>query len=186
MRAPTQRPAVRAGARRAGSTSRTRLAPIDAGAAPPTAATADLRASPLAFHHMPGHYIRRLQQVAVAIFMREVDGADITPVQFAALSALRHRRTCDQATLSALIGYDRATIGGVIDRLEAKRWIGRSPGRRDRRTKLVTLTPAGAAAFRRVVQDVERAQARLLAPLAAGERRRFERLCQKLLAGHLV
>ena len=154
-------------------------------AATPTGEIADLRESPLAFHHMPGHHIRRLQQVAVAIFMREVDGADITPVQFAALAALHDRRTCDQATLAALIGYDRATIGGVIDRLEAKRWIGRTAGRRDRRTKLVTLTPAGAAALRRVVRDVERAQALLLAPLAASERRRFERLCQKLLAAHL-
>jgi DNA-binding MarR family transcriptional regulator len=153
--------------------------------APAANGTADLRDSPLAFHHMPGHYIRRLQQVAVAIFMREVEGADITPVQFATLAALRDRRACDQATLSALIGYDRATIGGVIDRLEAKRWIGRTPGQRDRRTKLVTLTPAGAAALRRVLRDVERAQARLLAPLAATERRRFERLCQKLLAAHL-
>lgn len=156
-----------------------------AAAATPALARADLGESPLAFHHMPGHLIRRLQQVAVAIFMREVGGADITPVQFAALAALHDRRTCDQATLSALIGCDRATIGGVVDRLEAKRWIGRTPGRRDRRTKLVTLTPAGAAALRRVVRDVERAQARLLAPLAASERRRFVRLCHKLLAAHL-
>ena len=157
--------------------------PVNDGAADDAAH--DLHHSTLSIHHMPGHYIRRLQQVAVALFMREVDGADITPVQFAALAALRDRRACDQATLSALIGYDRATIGGVIDRLEAKRWIARVPGRRDRRTKLVSLTPAGAAALRGVVRDVERAQVQLLAPLAATERRRFERLCQKLLAAHV-
>ena len=199
MAVPAQRPAVPVRARRAvapprprrgaaASSPRAAAAPsrvLRAVAATPASASADLHESSLAFHHMPGHYIRRLQQVAVAIFMREVDGADITPVQFAALAALHDRRTCDQATLSALIGYDRATIGGVIDRLEAKRWIGRTPGRRDRRTKLVTLTPAGAAALRRVVRDVERAQALLVAPLAASERRRFERLCQKLLAAHL-
>jgi DNA-binding MarR family transcriptional regulator len=145
----------------------------------------DVRAGTLAFHHMPGHTIRRLQQVAVALFMREVDGVDITPVQFAALAALRDRHACDQATLGALIACDRATIGGVIDRLEAKRWVVRVPGERDRRTKLVSLTPAGAAALRRVVRGVERAQVHLLAPLAAPERRRFERLCQKLLAAHV-
>lgn len=133
---------------------------------------------------MPGHYIRRLQQVAVALFARRVDGVDITPVQFAALAALEHRHPCDQATLGALIGYDRATIGGVVDRLEAKRWILREPGRRDRRVKLVSLTSAGAAILRRVTRDVERVQTELMAPLTPAQRRQFERLCQKLLAAH--
>jgi DNA-binding MarR family transcriptional regulator len=154
------------------------------GTSPGDGTAIDLAASALAFHHMPGHYIRRLQQVAVALFAQRVDGVDITPVQFAALAALEHQRTCDQATLGALIGYDRATIGGVVDRLEAKRWIAREPGRADRRMKLVSLTSAGAAVLRRVTRDVERVQADLMAPLTPSQRRQFERLCQKLLAGH--
>ena len=143
------------------------------------------RKGDLPIHHMPGHYIRRLQQVAVALFAQKVDGLDITPVQFAALVALRQQRSLDQAALSALIGYDRATIGGVIDRLEAKRWVVREPGRDDRRTKVVSLSPAGAAILRRVMRDVEAVQAALMAPLKPGERRTFERLCRKLLDAHL-
>ena len=92
------------------------------------------RSGALDIYDMPGHAIRRLQQVAVALFARHVDAVDITPVQFAALLALRQRKNLDQATLSALIGYERATIGGVSDRLEAKRWVVREAGRTDRRT----------------------------------------------------
>ncbi len=136
-------------------------------------------------HRMPGHYIRRLQQVAVALFMREVSGTDITPVQFAALAALRHQRSCDQATLGALIGYDRATVGGVVDRLEAKRWVVRTSEARDRRMRHVALTPAGSATLRRMTGAVERAQSELFAPLRVDERRQFARLCRKLLAAHL-
>src|SRR5699024_5310098 len=110
---------------------------------------------------------------------------DITPVQFAALFALRQRKSLDQATLSALIGYDRATIGGVIDRLEAKRWVVREAGRADRRTKLVSLTPAGAATLRRVGREVASVQDALMAPLAPAERATFARLCRKLLDSHL-
>jgi DNA-binding MarR family transcriptional regulator len=143
------------------------------------------RSGELAIHAMPGHYIRRLQQVAVALFAAHLADADITPVQFAALMALRQRRSLDQAALAALIGYDRATIGGVIDRLEVKRWVVREPGRTDRRTKLVSLTPAGAATLRRVARRVHAVQTALLAPLAAPERRIFERLCRKLLDAHL-
>lgn len=153
-------------------------------ARPAQSVSSDLAQSPLVFHHMPGHYIRRLQQVAVALFAQRVNDVDITPVQFAALAALDHQRTCDQATLAALIGYDRATIGGVLERLEAKRWILREAGRTDRRTRLVSLTSAGAGVLRRVTRDVERVQRELMAPLTPSQRREFERLCQKLLAAH--
>ena len=40
---------------------------------------------------MPGHLARRFQQIAVAVFLAEVGeaGYDLTPVQYAALSAIR-------------------------------------------------------------------------------------------------
>ena len=41
---------------------------------------------------LPGHYIRRLQQIAVALFLEETAEFGITPVQFAALQAVDHHR----------------------------------------------------------------------------------------------
>ena len=39
---------------------------------------------------MPGHLARRFQQIAVAVFLSEVQeaGSDLTPVQYAALAAI--------------------------------------------------------------------------------------------------
>ena len=145
---------------------------------------ADLRTSDLIIHHMPGHLIRRLQQVAVKLFFARV-GVDMTPVQFAALAAVAQRRQIDQARLSALIGYDRATIGGVIARLEARGWLARSASRSDRRVRLVRITPAGRAALARALPAVKAVQQRLLESLDAKERKRFQILCLKVLAHHL-
>jgi len=145
---------------------------------------ADPRVSDVSIHHMPGHFIRRLQQVAVKLFFARV-GLDMTPVQFAALAAVAQRPRIDQAALSALIGYDRATIGGVIDRLEARGWVARSASPGDRRLKLVRITPTGKKALARALPAVRRVQAMLLAPLDAAERQHFERLCLKILAHHL-
>ena len=41
-------------------------------------------------HDMPGHLARRFQQIAVAVFLAEVEGAgyDLTPVQYVALAAV--------------------------------------------------------------------------------------------------
>ena len=138
----------------------------------------------LPIHHMPGHHIRRLQQVAVELFARTLAAVDITPVQYAVLSALAKHRAIPQATVSALIGYDRATIGGVIDRLEAKSWLRRRRDPSDRRVWRLELTPAGRKVLRTVTPQVERVQESLLAPLDDVERRDFERLCLKLLRHH--
>jgi hypothetical protein len=80
---------------------------------------ADPRASDLVIHRMPGNHIRWLQQVADGPLAARV-GLDMTPVRFVALAAVTQRPRIDQARLSAPIGYDRATIGGAIDRLEAR------------------------------------------------------------------
>ncbi|MEZ5701810.1 MAG: MarR family winged helix-turn-helix transcriptional regulator [Burkholderiaceae bacterium] len=63
---------------------------------------------------MAGHLIRRLQQQSTQVFQSRMQAAgfDLTSVQFAALDAIAQQPEIGQATLSAIIGFDRATIGG--------------------------------------------------------------------------
>ena len=64
---------------------------------------------------LPGHYIRRLQQIAVGIFMDETADVNVTPVQFALLFAASLQAGLDQRTLAGRIGLDTSTIGAVDD-----------------------------------------------------------------------
>ena len=145
---------------------------------------ADTAASDLPLHRMPGHHIRRLQQVAVRLFAEEAN-VDLTPVQYAALLAVAQRPGVGQAQLAALIGYDRATIGGVIDRLEQKKWLARMASVEDRRVNLLTITEEGREALTHAAASVRRAQERIIEPLSEDEREAFERMCLKMLAHHL-
>lgn len=160
----------------------------DAGAQPrashETPDYADAAASDVALHRMPGHHIRRLQQVAVRLFSDTV-GPEITPVQYAALAAIAQRPGVGQAGLAALIGYDRATIGGVIDRLEQKGWVARGASAEDRRINVLAVTADGRDALARATPAVKEAQQRLIEPLDEAERAAFERMCLKMLAHHL-
>ena len=79
----------------------------------------DNQAEAAALENQPGYLIRRLQQIAVAIFLDETQGHGVTPVQYAALYAAQRQPGLDQRSLAATIGFDTSTIGGVIDRLEA-------------------------------------------------------------------
>src|SRR5438046_8849207 len=93
-----------------------------------------------AVYAKPGYLFRRMQQIAVAIFIEECRAYELTPVQFAALVAIRTHPGIDATRLSAVIAFDRSTLGNVIERLETKNYIERTPAREDKRVKLLYLT----------------------------------------------
>ena len=70
---------------------------------------------PAHIEDLPGFHIRRLQQIAVAVFLEETQASGITPVQYAALTAVGRQQGIDQRTLARTIGFDTSTIGSVID-----------------------------------------------------------------------
>jgi len=132
----------------------------------------------------PGHLIRRLQQFAVALFMEETQGLDLTPVQFAALAAAQRQPGMDQRTLAATIGFDTSTTGGVIDRLESRGLIQRSASTEDRRVRLLHATATGEKLLREVTPRMLAAQARILAPLPSEQRTLFMGMLERLVRAH--
>jgi MarR family transcriptional regulator, lower aerobic nicotinate degradation pathway regulator len=133
---------------------------------------------------MPGHLIRRVQQISSALFAEECGNFDLTSVQYAALVAIRANPQVDATRLSALIAFDRSTLGDVLERLEAKGWVLRSASPSDKRVKLLRLSPEGARVLQRVEPAVRRVQERLLAPLAPSDRARIVRLLAQLADLH--
>ena len=124
-----------------------------------------------AVYTKPGYLFRRMQQIAVAIFVEECKAFDLTPVQYAALVAIRTHPGTDATRLSAVIAFDRSTLGSVIERLQAKAYVARKPSPADKRIKLLYLTKAGEALLRDIMPSVDRAQARMLQPLKAADRK---------------
>ena len=134
-----------------------------------------------AVYTAPGYLFRRMQQIAVAIFVEECRAFDLTPVQYAALVAIHTHAGIDATRLSAVIAFDRSTLGNVIERLEAKKLIERKPSAGDKRVKLLDLTRAGAALLREISPAVERAQVRILQPLKAADRKKLMALLSQLV-----
>jgi DNA-binding MarR family transcriptional regulator len=134
-----------------------------------------------AVYAAPGYLFRRMQQIAVSIFMEECKAFDLTPVQYAALIAIHAHPGIDATRLSAVIAFDRSTLGSVIERLQAKDYIERRPAPEDKRIKLLYLTKPGAAILREIIPAVERAQARMLEPLKPADRKALMGLLVQLV-----
>ncbi|AXS42301.1 MarR family transcriptional regulator [Breoghania sp. L-A4] len=130
---------------------------------------------------MPGHLIRRLHQVSTHVFVQRVReaGFDLTPVQFAALDALRHSPGIDQAGLAQAIGKDRATVGAVADRLEQKGLVSRTVSQRDKRARELVITNEGAAIVATLLPIVEKLQKEILPGLDEAEYQQFIALAAK-------
>jgi MarR family transcriptional regulator, temperature-dependent positive regulator of motility len=132
---------------------------------------------------MAGHLIRRLHQQSTQVFQAQTQAAgfDLTSVQFAALDAIAGEPGVDQARLAEAISFDRATIGGVIDRLEQKGLVRREVSASDRRARVLQLTPEGHALLRAVRPVVEDLQRDILGALSPQEQDRLLALAKKAL-----
>ncbi|MGM9424705.1 MarR family winged helix-turn-helix transcriptional regulator [Hydrogenophaga sp. MI9] len=130
---------------------------------------------------MAGHLIRRLHQQSTQVFVQRTQAAgfDLTPIQFAALDAIHNHPGTDQATVAELIAYDRATIGGVIERLEQKGWVARVVSERDRRARELSLTADGQRTFKALVPVVRNLQDDILQSLSDTDRNRFLKLARQ-------
>lgn len=132
-------------------------------------------------HDMPGHLIRRAHQISGAIFTAHLAGFDITSVQYAAMTAIQSQPGIDATRVSDLIAFDKATLGGVLDRLEAKGFIERQPSCQDRRTKSLTLTGAGASLLNSINPHVLAAQEDMMRCLSAGEQAQLIAILRKFV-----
>jgi len=132
---------------------------------------------------MAGHLIRRLHQQSTQVFTQRTQAAgfDLTAVQFAALDAIQAHPATDQATVAELIAYDRATIGGVIDRLEQKGWVKRIVSERDRRARELSLSPEGARIHAALLPIVQELQSDILSPLNEAEQNVFLELASRVV-----
>jgi len=133
---------------------------------------------------MPGHLIRRLQQISASIFAQHMKaiGSDLTSPQYAALVLIKENPRIDQATLAGAIAFDRATIGGVVDRLVSKGYVERTTNPKDRRARVLLLTAAGETTLAQLKPVVQKCQSSILPSLSAKEQEEFIRLAAKVAA----
>ncbi|WP_254693121.1 MarR family winged helix-turn-helix transcriptional regulator [Sulfitobacter sp. SK011] len=137
----------------------------------------------IALTEMPGHLIRRLNQQSTSVFQDRIKqaGHDVTSVQFAAMDTLKNFPGLDQASLAKRIKYDRATIGGVVRRLEQKNLIRRVPDETDRRAFRLWLSSDGAALLAALRPIVGALQAEILQGLTEEEKAIFLNLMTRTL-----
>ncbi len=131
-------------------------------------------------YSMPGHFLRRCQQISVAIFLDECREYDVRHLDYAVLKTVDALPGVDQITLAGSIAIDRTSIGRIVDKLERKKYIKRYKGKDDGRVKCLQITQKGKALLLKLDPLVERVESRIVEPLSNAQKKQFMEILEKI------
>lgn len=104
----------------------------------------------------------------------------LRPAAFGTLRTLDEPRTMSE--IAAALHCDNSNVTGIVDGLEERGLVIRTPSERDRRVKLIALTAEGSRIRARLVKAIERPPA-WLSKLSAADQRTLRDLLQRAKAG---
>jgi DNA-binding MarR family transcriptional regulator len=123
--------------------------------------------------------IGRVEKKLKQIQRETIKETNLTPPQYVVMTLLWERDARPFKELAAAVHCTRATMTGLVDTLEKKGLVARTPNPNDRRSLLVQLTPAGAL-LQRTTPTLDRIFTSCCDGLTLTETRQLSRLLKKL------
>lgn len=117
-----------------------------------------------------GLKLRRCNQISIALFEQAIGESKLTSSQYGAMVVLKEFPGINQMRLGRLLGYDRSTIGSIVNHLEIRGLIDRRADPNDGRGRTLTLTPAAEEVMARGLAASLISQQKLLEPLTGEQR----------------
>ncbi|WP_333824813.1 MarR family winged helix-turn-helix transcriptional regulator [Pinisolibacter sp.] len=122
------------------------------------------------------------ERVSLAVSQLYADRFDLTRAEWRVIAALGANRTMSARDIGPYSTLDKMQVSRAVARLEERGLLRREDHAGDRRTKILSLTPAGRTLYRRIVPLVRAREDDLLAALEPAERALFERCMRDVQA----
>ncbi len=129
--------------------------------------------------------LAQLSFLTLGLLERRAGEHGVSIVQTRLMGVLRDR-TPTMHELATLLGLDKSSTTGLVDRAERRGLVRRVASSADRRVVLVELTDAGRALVDDVSDGFGADVATLLERLSAADRSSLSRLVSRLLVAHAV
>ena len=117
-----------------------------------------------------GYQLRRAQLSMFQSFAESMSEYRISPGQFGVLTIISENPGLNQTRLAGALGIDRSTMVAVLDGLEERGLMERTPSPTDRRSHALLLTSAGKTLLAKVRPALEAHERRIAEPLTDKER----------------
>ena len=133
----------------------------------------------IGIENLIGYNLRRAHGVQKQRFAAVFGPLGIRPVTLSLLGTVYDHPGITQTELGKRLHIKRANMVPLLAELGARGLIERRPSDNDRRTQLVTLTPAGKKLARKLLEVHERLEADLVQHLGARESEQLLQLLKK-------
>ena len=120
-----------------------------------------------------GYLVNDVARLMRTAYDRRVRDLGLTRSQWWVLNYLFRHPGVTQSELAAILEVERATLGRLLDRLQAKGWVRRADDARDRRAWRVHLTAAADPVMRKLRKQAFGLRRDALAGLSARKRDQF-------------
>jgi DNA-binding MarR family transcriptional regulator len=117
-----------------------------------------------------GYHLRRAQVLMFQDFAETMAETGISPGQIGVLLLVAANAGVNQTTVGNALGIDRSTLVSMLDRLEERKVVARTPSPRDRRSHALVLTAKGQEFLASLLPRLDRHEQRLASRLSAAER----------------
>lgn len=124
--------------------------------------------------------LAKASQLGTRFWASRVSEYNITPSQAMVVNFLGHEDRITARDLALRTALDRATLTGVIDRLETAGYLKRMPHPEDRRAQLIALTEQGKELAGKIFARVIEANREFLKTLDEGEQEMLKKLLARL------
>jgi DNA-binding MarR family transcriptional regulator len=113
--------------------------------------------------------VERANQLVRRYLTAHSDRLGVTDIEAHLLARLAAKGPASVADIQRAFGLRASTLTNALDRLERRGLLRREPHPGDRRTFLLSLTPAGIDAARHVVATVDTLEARVTSGVTAAQ-----------------
>jgi DNA-binding MarR family transcriptional regulator len=130
-----------------------------------------------------GYQLRRASVSAFQNFDIHLAKDRISPGQLGILLLAEANPGINQTRVGKALGIDRSTLVSMIDQLESRGFLARTPSPTDRRSHALRLSRGGEAFLRGIAVRLERHESEIAVRLSADERTTLLLLLMRVAAG---
>jgi MarR family transcriptional regulator, lower aerobic nicotinate degradation pathway regulator len=155
-------------------------------ASPPAGTPAPIPAAPPAAAHQqlnPADGLAQLSFAVMGMLERQAAEHDLSIIQTRLLGVLRDRKPT-MNELARLLGLDKSSVTGLVDRAERRGLVVRVPSATDRRSALVSLTSQARPLVTQIASRFEADVTVMLDRLPPRDRQALSKIVSRLLIAH--
>jgi DNA-binding MarR family transcriptional regulator len=131
-----------------------------------------------------GYHLRRAEVLAFQQFIRAMAPFEVSPAQLGVLLIVSANPGINQTRAGRALGIDRSTLVSIIDSLEERELLERTPSPTDRRSHALVLTARGKQFIERLTPTLDAHEGELSRTLSDEERRTLIDLLDRVVSAH--